>query len=467
MKKIYIKIKSLILYSYYKPYNKSVLSNEERVKQQSYKWDTTILFSIVVPVYNTPRQYLLELFESLQRQTYTNWELCIADGNSTSQETKDVLKFLENTNDKTQIKYLKENLGISNNTNEAISISSGDYIVFMDHDDCLTENALFEVCKKIQTTNTDCIYTNEDKIDENSKWRYSPNYKPDFSIYTLRSTNYMCHLTVVKTELIRKIGGLREKYDGSQDHDLMLRIFEQTTKIEHIDKILYHWREFKNSYSTTRLEQCKEASRLCVFDHLKRQNISATVQLQEFGNKITYNIDSTPLVSIYSISSDLTARKEYITQHCDYQNIEFISDISQALGDYLLFVNDNLKFLSNDWLTQMLGIATQKDVGAVGGKILTHNGRLAHTGMVFSKDKGAYHPYYNNFIWEESFLCNSAYITEVYAVSSYFMLANTKLVHSVADIDLNEEACLSLAIKKQNRKIIYTPYAIAQFNVKI
>lgn len=201
--------------------------------------------SIVIPVYNTPRQYFKELFDSILKQSYENWELCLADGGSDA-EFIDYLRTFES--DKVKIKYLDKNLGIAGNTNEAIYLATGDYIAFCDHDDCLTADALLEIVKVINMDDfPDFIYSDEDKMSMDSSSYFQPNHKSDFNIRLLEVGNYLNHISVIKKDFLYNIGLLNTVFDGSQDYDLVLRVAENTNKISHIKKILYHWRCHENS----------------------------------------------------------------------------------------------------------------------------------------------------------------------------------------------------------------------------
>lgn len=218
----------------------------KEVKSKTIKKETcmdlllTPLISVVIPVYNTNMRFFEELIKSLNCQLYDNWELCLADGGS-EDGFKQFLKTI--ASDKIKIVFLDKNLGIAGNTNEAIRISSGEYIAFCDHDDVLENNALLEVAKEInKNTSLDFIYTDEDKLSMDSSKKFQPNRKSDFNIHLLEVGNYINHLSVIKKSFLDNIGWLNNEYEGSQDYDLVLRVAENTTNIAHIKKILYHWR---------------------------------------------------------------------------------------------------------------------------------------------------------------------------------------------------------------------------------
>ena len=200
--------------------------------------------SIVTPTWNTHIHCLIEMIDSVLAQTYGNWELCIADGNSSSEETKKILADYARSDNRIRLVFLDENLGIAGNSNAALHLASGDFITLLDHDDTLAPFALHEVVAKLQQPETkiDILYSDEDFINANGKKRFSPTFKPSFGWDTLRSHNYICHLLVFRNEIIKKTGGFRKGFDGSQDYDLVLRACELAREIVHIPKILYHWR---------------------------------------------------------------------------------------------------------------------------------------------------------------------------------------------------------------------------------
>lgn len=252
-------------------------NEEELEKQKNTKFKINPKISIVVPMYNTPLNFFKELVESLINQTYSNWELCLADG-SPKQDKK--LKEILQKDSRIKYIFLNENKGISENSNEALKLATGDYIALVDHDDLLPSFALYEIVKTInENPDVEFIYTDEDKIEETKENRCGPHFKPDFSIDTLRSNNYITHLSIFKKELMDKLGGFRSEYDGSQDFDIIIRATENTNKIIHIPKVLYHWRIHKKSVASASSAKpyAYEAGKKVIIDHLKRQNLEATV----------------------------------------------------------------------------------------------------------------------------------------------------------------------------------------------
>ena len=307
---------------------KNTPNEDELEKQKTTKFIYAPKISVVVPMYNTDEKFFQDLIESLNNQTYANWELCLADGSPKKNENLE--KYYEK-NKKIKYNFLGKNEGISENTNEAIKMATGDYVGFLDHDDILSEEALFQVVKVInQDLKTDFIYTDEDKIDENYE-RFEPYFKPDYSPETLECNNYITHFVVVKKEIIEKIGKLNSEFNGAQDFDFVLRATKVANKIKHISKVLYHWRVHKNStaYIADTKNYAFEAGKKVIEADLKREGKSATV---EFGQevpgiyKIKYEVIGNPKVSILIPNKDnIKLLKKCITsilKFTTYENYE-------------------------------------------------------------------------------------------------------------------------------------------------
>ena len=285
---------------------KNDLTESDIQIQKEYQFRFAPKISIVVPMYNTDEKFFKELIDSLEKQTYSNWELCLADGSETL--NKKLKQYYEN-NPKIKYKFLNNNNGISENTNSAIDMAIGNYIGFVDHDDLLSPDALFEVVKVInENSNVDFIYTDEDKIDENYE-RFEPYFKPDYSPETLECNNYITHFVVVKKELIDKVGKLNSKFNGAQDFDFVLRATKASQKVVHISKILYHWRVHKSS--TANVADSKpyayEAGMLAAKAHIERTGRNGKVtDGQDVPGiyKIQYDIKGNPKVSILIPNKD-------------------------------------------------------------------------------------------------------------------------------------------------------------------
>ena len=423
-------------------YNKWIKSHEEKPIYEELKYRP--LISILIPVYNISRKYLSECLDSILAQHYDNFEVCLADDCSTSKETLETLKEYEEKDKRIRVVYRKENGHISKATNSALEIAKGEFIALMDDDDVLTPNALYEMVKVLnENKNYDFIYSDEDKMTENGV-RCNPHFKPDFSPDTFCGCNYICHFEIFRADLMRKIGGFRSEYVGAQDYDLFLRLIEQTTpeRIYHIPKILYHWRMVEGSTAVTieSKEYAIENGRKAVEDHLKRIGRDATVTapITSAFYVVNYNVKKEPLVSIIIPTKDLADKLEVclksIYEKTTYKNYEVIvvdnrsenketfdlfekykkkyknfkvvkADmefnyskinnlaVKESKGEYLLFLNNDTEVISKDWITNMVGYAMQKHIGAVGVELLYPDKSIQHGGVVLSKQVAAHHAF--------------------------------------------------------------------------
>ena len=413
---------------YYQWIQNNEPNKEQLEKQKNEKFDYEPKFSIIVPMYNTPSNYFKELVDSLTNQTYNNWELCLADGSA--KQNEQLKPIIENDN-RIKYKFLNENKGIAENTNAALEMATGDYIALLDHDDVLQVFCLYELVKEInRNKDVEFIYTDEDKIGENNK-RFDPHFKPDFSIDTLRSNNYITHLSVFKKELMQKLGGFRNKYDGAQDFDIIIRATEQTDKILHIPKILYHWRVHQNS--TAMVSDSKpyayEAGKRVIEDHLERQHLQAEVSLDKELKgvyEVEYKVEKDPNVSILIPNKDsvkllkkcvnsilnLTTYKNYeivIIENNSEKNETFKYyeelkenekirilqypekgfnyskiinyGVKNCESDFILQLNSDTQVLTPNWLEKFIGFAQRKDVGAVGARLYYKDKSIQHAGI--------------------------------------------------------------------------------------
>ncbi|MCI8307875.1 MAG: glycosyltransferase, partial [Lachnospiraceae bacterium] len=377
---------------------------EEKQKDNVSRLSYTPLISVVIPVYNVSQRLLTECIESVINQSYQNWQLCMADDCSTLPEVKKVLRKYEN-NPKIDIVYRNENGHISKATNSALELVKGEFVALLDCDDLLTDNALYEVVKRLnENRELDYIYSDEDKIDENSKNRHMPHFKPDWSPDTLMSNMYTCHLSVYRKSIIDKVGGFRVGYEGAQDYDLCLRVTEiiPAKNISHISKILYHWREIASSTAsdTGAKPYILEAAFKAKSDAVKRRGLEAHIEYIDkiYQYRVNYIPQGNKKVSVIIPSKDnpdmLSRCIESICNTTKYNNYEIIvvdngsSDQNRlyynnlcikngckyiykpepfnfsrmcntgarsASGDYLLFLNDDIEVIDGEWMERMLG----------------------------------------------------------------------------------------------------------------
>lgn len=456
IKKVFIKIYKLLFKytpqekydleennNYQKWIEKNEPTIEELIEQRKTQFNNNPKISIIVPLYNTPEKYLKELLESVKNQTYSNWELCLADG---SPEQYDyIMKLVEINQDKIKYKFLNGNQGISGNTNEALNMATGEYIALLDHDDIIPVFALYEIVKTInENPNVDFIYSDDDKILEEKEKRISPHFKQDYAIDTLRSYNYICHFSIIKRDLFDKIVGFNSEFDGSQDYDLILRAVEQANQIVHIPKILYHWRINPNSVASG--AQAKPyayvAAKKAILKHLERQGIKgALVEDSKIMGlyKITYPVIGKPKISIIILNKnhkrDLKRCINSIKKQTTYDNYEIIivennstqknifkyydkikSDkikietfnidkfnysklnnygVSKASGEFYVFLNNDIKIITKNWLEIIIGNCQRKDIGIIGAKLIYKNKRIQHAGVVLNLTGTAGHVNWN------------------------------------------------------------------------
>ncbi|MBR2246547.1 MAG: glycosyltransferase, partial [Bacilli bacterium] len=281
-------------------YNKWLDKNQTITEYEKQKYEP--LISILIPAYNIRRDYLSECLDSILNQNYKNFEVCLVDDCSTLEETKETLKEYEEKDKRIRVKYRKKNGHISKTTNDALKMAKGEFIALVDDDDLLTEDALFEnVLVLNKDKNIDFIYSDEDKMDERGTF-CEPHFKADFSPDTLLSHNYICHFSVIRKSLVDSVGGFEVGLEGSQDHDLFLKVTEKAKKIYHIPKVLYHWRMVQGSTSMTldNKNYALDKGKKAIENALKRRNIKAHVERDELSkyHLIAYEFDKEPLVSI-------------------------------------------------------------------------------------------------------------------------------------------------------------------------
>ena len=389
-------------------------------------------FSIVVPVYNTPLKYLQEFINSVQRQTYPFWELCIADDASTSLHVRSELKKYKN-DPRFKINYLWENMHIAGATNAAMAMASGDFICLMDHDDIICESALYEFALKLNLEpELDMIYSDEDKLSVDGQ-RYDPFFKPDWSPEYLEGAMYTAHFACYRKSVVDQIGGFRSECDGAQDYDFVLRFSQRTHKIGHIPKILYHWRAIPGStaQSLVNKEYVISAAVRALSEYLGREGSGGSVKPGLHGGsfELLRHVKGEPTVSIVIPSAGHSASIRGVLTpllvNCvrsifnisTYKNIEIIVLHSEPLsgdavesmrslgvktidftcgfefaamcnrgaeestGEILLFLSDETEVISPGWLEAMIGLAQKPGLGCVGGKLIRESGEIQHVGI--------------------------------------------------------------------------------------
>lgn len=491
------------------------ISKKRRAEEESVVFQNGVKISILVPLYNTPIKFLKEMIESVQNQTYKNWELCLADGSDDSHNEvgEFVLGKIKKDN-RILYKKLENNLGISENTNACISMATGDYISLFDHDDLLHPSALYFVVKAINEKNADFIYTDEVTfLDGNVKNLVNLHYKPDFAIDTLRSYNYICHLTTFKATLLEKTGGFRKECDGSQDYDLILRLTEQAENIVHVPEILYFWRGHKNSTAQdiTSKPYIINAAHKALGDHLQRTGLKGKVYdgIIPSTYRISYEIEGNPLISIVIANKDnidsLDLCLKSIYEKSTYRNFEIIivennsteqatfeyyknleeqfSNIkvvywkdkfnysainnfgfTEAEGDYVLLLNNDVEVITPSWLEEMLMYAQRKDVGAVGAMLYYPDDTIQHAGVILGIGgvAGHSHKYFPRGTY--GYMSRGAIAQNYSAVTFACVMMSSDVFEEVHGIDEKFQVAFNdvdmcMRIRKAGYLIVFTPYA--------
>lgn len=402
--------------------------------------------SIAMPVYNVEEKWLRLCIDSILNQVYTNWELCMADDASTDPNVKKILTEYQQLDERIRVVFREQNGHISEATNSALAIATGEFVALLDNDDELAINAFYEVVKVLnENPELDLIYSDEDKIDMDGN-RSDPAFKPDWSPDLLLGTNYISHLGVYRRSILEEIGGFRKGYEGSQDYDLVLRFTEKTTKerITHIPKVLYYWRMLPTSTAVDQGSKgyAFEAGLRAVQDALVRRGINghATHGAANGLYDVYYDIESEKLVSIIIPTKngykDVQRCVSSIIEKTTYQNYEIImadngstdpkmhelyAEFEQQLpgrffvesidipfnfstinnraakkahGEYLLFLNNDTEVITENWLTLMVSFAQQERIGCVGAKLLYPNNTVQHAGVILGLGGVAGHGHY-------------------------------------------------------------------------
>ena len=413
---------------------------KELMAQRNKTFVENSLISIVVPVYRPKVEHLQQMVKSVLAQTYTNWELCLAYAGARTDETGKYLAQLEAANSKIKVKYLNENYGIAGNTNRAIELAAGGWIAFADQDDLLREDALYEYARAIHMTGADVYYCDEDKLDDETGVYFEPHFKPDFNPDLLCCNNYVCHMLMVRSILLRKVGVLNTGMDGAQDHDFVLRLSEHTSKIYHISKVLYSWRCHRESTALDPESKgyAYQAGKTAIENYYQRRGIPGTVEPMKLRGwyRTTFTLKEKPLVSILIPNKDhrmdLGRCIASLQKKSSYSNFEIIIiennseeeetfafyeelknqdprirvvnwqgtfnyaainnfGASFAKGEYLLLLNNDTEIITEDAIESMLGYCMRPEVGVVGAKLFYEDNTIQHAGVLVGVSEAADH----------------------------------------------------------------------------
>ena len=497
----------------YGPWYEAYVPDESELeKQRKHRFTYEPLISVAVPAFRTPETFLIQMVESLLAQTYSNWELCIANGSPEDTVMKGVLEQYMKKDSRIRVSELTENKGIAGNTNAALEMAEGEFVGLLDHDDLLAPNALYEVVRALEADRElDAVYTDEDKVTTELDEHFQPHLKPDFNLDLLRSNNYICHFFVVRRSVVKKAGGFRQEFDGAQDHDFIFRCVEIARKVGHIPEILYHWRTHKASTADN------PASKMYAFDagkraieaHLERTGTEGVVtHTPDLGFfRVKYPVQGNPLVSIIIPNKDeketLKDCIESIRKKTEYENYEIIIvennstteeifqyykelsqdprirllrwkkefnysamnnyGVSHARGEYLLFLNNDVKIITPGWIKEMLGVCQRPEVGAVGVKLIYPDNTIQHAGCVIGIGGIAGHMFVDMPANRTGYLHKASILQDMSAVTAACMMMKRtafeeaggfteKLSVAFNDVDL----CLK--VRKNKKLIVYDPY---------
>lgn len=489
------------------------VKKEELARQRQEVFENGPCFSIAVPLYQTKEKYLREMIESVQAQTYTNWELCLADGSGREHSLQPVVgEYI--AKDK-RIKYclLDSNEGIAGNTNEALKMADGDFVVLTDHDDLLSPEALYQCAKAVQKEpQTDVIYSDEDKVDMSGKKFFEPHFKSDYNIDLLCTMNYICHLFVVRKDVMERAGLFESCYDGAQDHDFILRCTEKAEHIVHIPKVLYHWRCHAQSTSENPESKLYAFENGCkaVKAHYDRIGIPAEVEQGPFYGmyRTHYLWKEQPLVSILipnkDHAADLKKCMDSIEEKSTYRNFEFIivennsteeetfayykeiekrdnvrvlyykedfnySRINnfgakEANGEYVLLLNNDTEMIEPDSIKEMLDVCMRPDVGIVGAKLLYEDNTIQHAGVIIGFGGVAGHAFIGQDRDDNGYFSRIISVQDLSAVTAACLMVRRSVFDEVEG--LNEEFKVAfndidfcLKVRKAGYLVVYNPYA--------
>jgi len=483
----------------------------QRKRQKRFKYRPKI--SIITPVYNTKKRWLRACIESVLNQTYDNWELCLADDASTKPYIKPILEEYKKKDRRIKVVYRRKNGHICRASNSALRIATGEFIALLDHDDELKPHALFRVAELLSKhPDADMIYSDEDKAELDGRL-VDPHFKPDWSPDMFLSMMYTCHLGVYRKSIIDEIGGFRPGYEGSQDYDLVLRFTEKTGKIFHIPDVLYTWRKIPGS---TSIDGSKAkpyaylAAKKALASAIRRRKIDAKVidGAAEGLYRIQYKIKGEPMISIIIPTKDkvnyLKKCIDSILKKTTYRNYEILIvdtgskekrtwdyykalrrnpkarllkwrksfnfasannfAVARAVGEYVLFLNNDTNVITPEWLEAMLEHAQRREVGAVGAKLYFEDNSIQHCGVILGlgPDRVAGHIFVHHT--GHGYFGYADVIRNYSAVTAACMLISKKKFDEVGGFNEKLGVCyndvdLCLKLRQKGYLIVYTPYA--------
>ena len=478
-------------------------------------FDHNPLISIVVPVYNPDKELLEACIESVLSQSYGRWELCLADDKSTKKHVKDVLEAYQAKDDRIKVVYRQKNGHISEASNSALELASGEWTALLDHDDLLQQHALFYVVKALnENPKASFIYSDEDKVDEAGN-RTDPHFKSDWNLDLLYSQNYVSHLGVYQTEIIKRIGGFRKGFEGSQDYDLLLRYSREIdqTNIVHIPRVLYHWRmvEGSTALASSGKSYTTDAGIKALQEHFSALGKQVKVQQGKHANiyKVDWAVEGEPLVSLiiptYNGHEITKQAIDSILDKSTYQNFEIIlvdnnsddpeslayfDEISQhpkvtllryphpfnysainnfaatkAKGSILGLINNDVEVITPEWLTEMVSHAQREDIGCVGAMLYYDNDTIQHAGVItgIGGVAGHSHKYFPRN--HHGYFSRLNIVQNLSAVTAACLLVRKEVFEQVGGLNEKDltiafnDVDFCLKVQKAGYRNLWTPYA--------
>lgn len=446
-------------------------SEEERKRQEETAFPNMVKISILTPLWNTPENFLRDMIGSVQKQTYGNWELCLADGSDDAHAyVGEICRELAGKDERIRYRKLEKNEGIAGNTNQCLTMATGEYIGLFDHDDMLHPCVLFEYVKAINEKNADYVYCDEATFKNGDiNQMITMHFKPDYAIDNLRANNYICHFSVFSRKLLDGTELFRTKFDGSQDHDMILRLTDKAEHVVHVPKLLYYWRLHAGSVASgiEAKPYAIESARGAVADHLRKHGFEhftiTSTRAFETIFKITYEIIGDPKISIIIPNKDhvedLRRCVTSIIEKSTYDNYEIVIvennsetkeifsyyeelknnpsikivtfkgafnysavnnfGVGAATGDYVLLLNNDTQVITVNWLEELLMYAQREDVGAVGGKLYYADKTIQHAGVVIGlgAHRTAGHTHYRQKRENLGYMGRLCYAQDVSAVT--------------------------------------------------
>jgi len=476
--------------------------NEDKCKNEMKTFHYKPKISIIMPVYNTPSLPLNEAIDSVTSQIYDNLELCICDDASTDSSVRSIIKKASKKDSRIKYTFSNSNGGISNASNKALALASGEFVCLLDHDDKLTSDALFEIIKILNhRDDIDYIYSDEDKIDQDGK-HIEPFFKPDWSPDLFLSINYVTHLSVIRKTILDKIRGFRPEFDGSQDYDLILRVTENTKKIAHIPKILYSWRQVPGSAA----EQVDAkpyaivAAKKALQESLERRGMKVKVSDGFFKGsyRIKYQINGTPLISIIILNKkdcleSIGTKTSYDNYEIiivdndstDSETLEYLDSlphkvirfgekfnfskmnnlgVNHSKGEYMVFLNNDTKIIDSDWLQSMLEHVQKEHVGIAGAKLLFPDNHVQHAGIIVGFN-GYAHNYGGFPESDNGYFGLASTVRNCSAVTAACMMTKRKIFEEIGGFDEEmkhswQDVDFCLRVLAIDKTIVYTPYSL-------